>query len=263
MKVKTSIYLFGIICCLGISINIQAQNDRSKLVAHSVLDGLEYEIKAGFSIGGSSPLPLPAEIRSIDGYNPTLAITIGGEVTKWFAVENKLGVILGLRLENKAMETKSTVKNYSMEILGDGGEVVSGVWTGGVKTKVHTAGLTIPLMAVYKISPHWNIKAGPYFSYIFSRDFSGHVYEGYLREDNPVGTKVEFTDGKIATYDFSENMRHFQWGMQLGGSWRAYKHLNVNADLTWGLNNVFEKSFETVKFSLYPIYVNIGFGYIF
>ena len=50
-----------------------------------------------------------------------------------------------------------------MEILGQGGERISGVWTGGVKTKVHTAGLTIPLMATYKLSNRWNIKAGPYF----------------------------------------------------------------------------------------------------
>ena len=50
-----------------------------------------------------------------------------------------------------------------MEILGQGGERISGVWTGGVKTKVHTAGLTIPLMATYKLSNRWNIKAGPLF----------------------------------------------------------------------------------------------------
>ena len=102
-------------------------------------------------------------------YNPTLAISIGGEVTKWIAVQNKLGIIVGLRLENKAMTTEATVKNYNMEILGQGGERISGVWTGGVKTKVHTAGLTIPLMATYKLTNRWNIKAGPYFSYLLSR----------------------------------------------------------------------------------------------
>ena len=122
-----------------------SQVDRNETLIRSALHGLEYEIKAGFSIGGTAPLPLPVEIRSIDGYNPTLAISIGGEVTKWFAVQNKLGVIVGLRLENKAMTTEATVKNYNMEILGQGGERISGVWTGGVKTKVYTSGLTIPL----------------------------------------------------------------------------------------------------------------------
>ena len=52
--------------------------------------------KQVFSIGGTARFPLPVEIRSIDGYNPTLAISIGGEVTKWIAVQNKLGIIVGL-----------------------------------------------------------------------------------------------------------------------------------------------------------------------
>ena len=157
-------YLFSLLACIGITLPGYSQVDRNKTLIRSALHGLEYEIKAGFSIGGTAPFPLPVEIRSINGYNPTLAISIGGEVTKWFAVQNKLGVIVGLRLENKAMTTNATVKNYGMEILGQGGERISGVWTGGVKTKVHTAGLTIPLMATYKLNNRWNIKAGPYFS---------------------------------------------------------------------------------------------------
>lgn len=69
------------------------------------------------------------------------------------------------------MTTEATVKNYNMEILGQGGERISGVWTGGVKTKVHTSGLTIPLMATYKLSNRWNIKAGPYFRICFQESF--------------------------------------------------------------------------------------------
>lgn len=128
-------YIFSLLTCIGIALPGYAQVDRNETLIRSALHGLEYEIKAGFSIGGTAPLPLPVEIRSIDGYNPTLAISIGGEVTKWIAVQNKLGIIVGLRLENKAMTTEATVKNYNMEILGQGGERISGVWTGGVKPK--------------------------------------------------------------------------------------------------------------------------------
>ena len=94
-------------------------------------------------------------------------------------------------------------------------------------------------------------------------DFSGNVYEGYLRKTDPTGPKVEFTDGKVATYDFSNDLRKFQWGMQLGGEWKAFKHLNVYADLTWGLNDIFKKDFKTITFAMYPIYLNLGFGYAF
>ncbi len=108
---------------------------RNKTLIRSALHGLEYEIKAGIQHWRHSSVPSSGGDPLIDGYNPTLAISIGGEVTKWFAVQNKLGVIVGLRLENKAMTTNATVKNYGMEILGQEGERISGVWTGGVKTK--------------------------------------------------------------------------------------------------------------------------------
>ena len=256
-------FICTIAVLLAMVANVQAQEERNKSLINSYLHGWEYNIKAGFNIGGTSPIPLPKEIRKIDSYAPGIAIAIEGNATKWFDEKKKWGLTLGLRLENKNMTTEATVKNYGMEILGQGGERISGVWTGGVKTKVHTAGLTIPLMATYKLNNRWNIKAGPYFSYILSREFSGHVYDGYLREDNPTGPKVEFTDNKVATYDFSNDLRHFQWGLQAGAGWRAFKHLNIYADLTWGLNNIFKNDFHTITFAMYPIYLNIGFGYAF
>ena len=142
-------YIFSLLACIGIALPGYSQVDRNETLIRSALHGLEYEIKAGFSIGGTAPLPLPVEIRSIDGYNPTLAISI------------------------------------------------------------------------------------------------------------------EFTDDKIATYDFSDDLRHFQWGLQVGAGWRAFKHLNVYADLTWGLNDIFKSDFNTITFAMYPIYLNIGFGYAF
>ena len=85
-------YIFSLLTCIGIALPGYAQVDRNETLIRSALHGLEYEIKAGFSIGGTAPLPLPVEIRSIDGYNPTLAISIGGEVTKWIAVQKNFQV---------------------------------------------------------------------------------------------------------------------------------------------------------------------------
>ena len=67
-------YIFSLLACIGIALPGYSQVDRNETLIRSALHGLEYEIKAGFSIGGTAPLPLPVEIRSIDGYNPTLAI---------------------------------------------------------------------------------------------------------------------------------------------------------------------------------------------
>jgi len=104
---------------------------------------------------------------------------------------------------------------------------------------------------------------GPYLAYAFSNEFDGYVHDGYLREGDPTGNKVSFEDDAKATYDFGSELRKFQWGLQLGGSWHVLKRLSVNANLTWGLNDIFERSFKTVSFNMYPIYLNVGFGYIF
>ena len=173
---------------------------------------MEYEVKAGVLIGGTSPLPLPVEIRDLSSYNPTLLVSLEGNVLKWLDREKRWGMIVGLRLENKGMKTDARVKNYGMEIIGDGGEMVKGNWTGQVKTKVKNSYLTIPVLAAYKFNSRFRMSLGPYFSYMMEGDFSGEVYDGYLREGNPTGNKVVFEDGKSAPYDFSKNLRRFQWG---------------------------------------------------
>mgnify|MGYP001718781183 FL=1 len=53
---------------------LYAQKNQNQTLINAALHGWEYEIRAGVSIGGTSPLPLPVEIRSIDSYNPTLAL---------------------------------------------------------------------------------------------------------------------------------------------------------------------------------------------
>ncbi len=240
-----------------------AQQERTQSIIQSYLHGWEYSLKAGFSIGGTSPLPLPVEIRSIDGYSPSMAISIEGNTTKWLDAKKIWGLTIGLRLENKSMTTEATVKNYNIKIINTNGGELKGLWTGGVKTKVKNNYLSIPVLANYRISPRWKLVAGPYFSYLLEGNFSGNVYEGHLRTPDATGSRVNFEGESIATYDFSDDLRKFQWGLQLGGEWRAFKHLNVYADLTWGLNDIFQKDFDTITFAMYPIYLNVGFGYWF
>ena len=68
---------------------------------------------------------------------------------------------------------------------------------------------------------------------------------------------------EAAPYDFSNQLRNFQWGVQLGADWEAFKHLKLYADLSWGLNDAFKKDFNTITFSMYPIYLNAGIAYLF
>lgn len=241
----------------------RAQQDRTPGIIRSALMGLEYEVRAGINIGGASPLPLPAEIRRIDSYSPTFCFSLEGDVIRWFGEKRRWGLILGLRLENKGMQAGARTKSYGMEIIGDGGERLKGNWTGMVRTKYRGTFFSIPLLAACRINPRLRLHAGPYVSFQSSGDFSGHVYDGYLRENDPTGNKVVFEGDRRATYDFSDELRSIQWGVQAGVNWKAFKHLTLSGDLTWGVTDIFKKGFRTISFDMYPIYLNIGFGYAF
>lgn len=240
-----------------------AQVNRTQALINAALKGWDIELRMGYNLGGTSPLPLPEEIRSLDSYKPGLPLSFEANFIKRFDEENKWGLLFGVKVETKAMETKATVKNYGMEIFGDNGERVAGRWTGGVQTNVENYYLTFPVLGTYKVHPRTNIKAGVFLSYVMRSKFDGYVYEGYLRNGNPTGEKVEFSNGRTASYDFSGNLRKFQWGAQVGVDWKAFKHLKLYADLTWGLNDIFSNDFNTITFSMYPIYLNLGVGYAF
>ncbi|MCK9159721.1 MAG: porin family protein [Bacteroidaceae bacterium] len=238
------------------------QNESSQTLINAEKNGWEYEMKFGINIGGASPIPLPESIRSIESYNPKFNGMIEGNATRWIGDSKKWGISAGIRIESKGMHAGATVKSYSTEVVDDGSKV-SGYWTGYVNTKYNSILMTVPIMANYKLNDRWNLRAGIYMSYMLDGDFSGYVSDGYLRQGTPTGQKILFTNGKQGTYNFSDDLRHIQTGIQIGASWLAYKHFRLNGDLEWGLNDIFEKNFKTVSFNMYPIYLNIGFGYKF
>ena len=111
MKTIKSIYLIVFLLVTGA---VFAENKKPGALVRSTLKGLEYRIKAGVNIGGTSPLPLPAEIREINSYRPGAQLAIEGNIIKWFDRNRKWGGLFGIRLENKGMKTDARVKNYYM-----------------------------------------------------------------------------------------------------------------------------------------------------
>ena len=173
-----------------------------------------------------------------------------------------MGYLSRFALRRKGMETDANVKNYGMEIIEQGNHV-AGFWTGDVHTVYKSSFITLPIAVNYRLASRWKIHLGIFASYRMDGNFSGYVTEGYLREGSPIDEKVSFSNRQTASYDFSNHLRHWHWGTLIGGSWQAFKHFNINAELTYGTNNIFKKDFKTITFDMYPIYMNIGFGYHF
>lgn len=258
---RTLIALFIVVIVIGASAqNRKEVGDTDKNLIKAALKGWHIRLSAGYNLGGTAPLPLPREIRGIEGYNPGLNLAIEGTVEKNFKA-SPWGIRWGIRLETKGMTTRAKTKNYHMEAWNtDGSGKVQGAWTGKVKTSVKNTYLTLPVVAVYNIDKRWSVSAGAYASYLLDGEFTGAAYDGYIRDQDPTGEKAEVTR---AEYNFSSDIRKFNWGLQAGGEYKAYKHLALFANLQWGMNSIFPSDSGCVTFALYPIYGTLGVNLLF
>lgn len=224
---------------------------------------IDYQIKAQFSIGGASPIGMPAEIRKIESYNPTLQLGIGVNATKWLNDKRELGVRVGLNVEGRGMKTQAKVKNYYTQIQDDTGAQTKGFFTGHVITEMDNAYVSMPVLLVWNTSTKWNLYGGFYFSALIDKSFSGYIYDGVFREGSPIGEPTTFENTAKGLYDFSDYLSPFQFGSQLGTEYKLKNHFSLFFDVTMAHKQVFKKNFEAISFKMYNIYGNAGFAYNF
>ncbi len=236
--------------------------------AGNIFDNLSYDLRAGYNIGGTAPMGMPATIRSLDAYRLTPSVMLGLGVYK--SLDRHWGITTGLRIENKGMNIDAKVKGYHMKIVR-GGEEMEGVFTGTNHSEVEQWMLTLPLQATYWLGDKVCLKLGPYLSYVRSHTFKGYACDGYLRKrddmnmkpNDPTGQKIELgskSEGR-GDYDFSDDMRNLQWGMMLGADWHFHKSWGVFADVSWGFTGIFKSNFTVMDQKLYPIYGTVGVSY--
>ncbi len=223
-------------------------------------DGWQLRARVGYNIGGTAPLGIPATIRSLEAYHLTPSFMVGADVVLPFS--GQWGVQAGLHVENKGMDGEVTTKAYHMKLKMDDDEL-EGVYTGHVRQKVRQWMLTVPVQLTCQLGSSVMLKAGPYLSLLFDKDFYGTASDGYLRKDDPTGPKVVMgtEPNQWATYDFPDDMRTLQFGLAAGVDWQFYRRFGLSVDLAWGLTGVMQSDFKTVQQTLYPIYGQIGFFY--
>ena len=98
MKTIKSIYLIVFLLVTGA---VFAENKKPGALVRSTLKGLEYRIKAGVNIGGTSPLPLPAEIREINSSGRVLSL-----LSKEISLNGSTGTGNGEDCSESASRTK-------------------------------------------------------------------------------------------------------------------------------------------------------------
>lgn len=223
----------------------------------TTLKGFGYGYRAGFTIGGISPMPLPAEIREMKSFSPNGAFMQEIYGYKMFGEKQRFGVYFGERLAVEGMNAEAVVKNYKMSIE-QGGDYISGYFTGVDKTEARLISVKMPLEFMARVTPRLDFRVGPYAQINLHKEFKGEVYDGYLREGDPTGQKIVFADGSTASYDFSEDVKKALFGVEVAADIKITKYFGVFANLDYGCGSVFPNNFETITFKMYPIFFSLG-----
>ncbi len=234
-----------------------AQGEVDESVVKKDVAKVNYELRLGVNIGGMMPIGMPETIRGLNFYGPRFNPQFGAYID--IHLPQHFGIQTGLRVERKAMKTDARVDTYKMAMVREGNKI-AGVFTGNVHTTANLWGITLPAYASYTLSRFFDLRLGPYVTFMLSRNFTGYAYDGYLRIKDPTGERVEVGNDETSrgTYDFSEDMRHVLYGIDLGVDWHMTPKVGLYADLQWGINGVFHSSFDTIAQTMYPLYGTIG-----
>lgn len=216
----------------------------------------EFKINGGYNIGGSSPLPLPVEVRKIEQYKVNgFAPHVALEVIRWF--NPQWGISAQLALDYKGFTVKNRVKNLHTEIeMGD--EMYVGHFTGKNTTSIRNTYFCLPILANYRLSEDWLVQMGLYSGYLYHPDFKGTASDGYIRRGTPVGEKTIVDE---ATFDFSESQNKYDFGFVAAAEWEFYPKLAIRGQLAWGIRPLFPSDFTGMPFKMYNIYGSIGLSY--
>ena len=226
----------------------------------SVIDSLRIDVRIGNAIGGTVPTRVKNNIRHINSFDPGINPSIAAEVS--YPLDERWSLHSGLRFELGSMDVDSRVKNYDIEVVR-GDESLEGIFNGNVRIKSAQRRITLPIQAAYRLNDKWQLRGGLFWGWLTSHRFWGWAYDGYLREGTPIGPRIIMgtKPGERGDFDFDDNMRRMQWGLDLGADWRYNDRWGAFGEVTYGLSGLFESNFQAVE-TLHPFFGTIGIRYI-
>lgn len=215
-----------------------------------------YKVNIGGNIGGTTPLPLPAEFRKLEHYAPVLAPHAAFEATHWLS--NRWGITAQFSVDVKGFNVTDSVLYLRTEMKMTDRPYI-GTFTGHNTTNIRNTYLNLPVLATYRLSYSWLLQGGMYMAWLSSSNFRGSANDGYIREGGPTGDK---TLVHIARFDFSENQRTFDGGLLAAAEWNLSQRLALRGQLAWGLTSVFPSSFTGMPFKMYNVYGTLALSYL-
>lgn len=230
--------------------------------AQTDIGSFSHKIVVGYNIGATLPNNLPREVRSIDAYWPQFNPQLGYNVSYRFA--EKWSAESGITLDLKGMGVRDKVKYMYTDVNMDGNNI-KGYFTGRNETEVKITYVTVPIRVSYHLNDTWCLKFGAYASYRYSSEFSGTVWDGYLRktEDKDIinSELINIEEKDVAVFDFGKELRTFDFGLSMGFEHRLNKKFGIYTEATYSLTPIFPKSFTGIDMKMRNIYITVGMAY--
>lgn len=229
------------------------------LSAQTDFDKWEFKAFAGYNLGGTLPMPLPAEIRKVNSWSPGLNGTLAIHVTRWLTPQ--WGITSGLAIDLKGMKTNADVKYWQMNLQvgeGDATGFFTGIFTGNNVTKVRNGYIVLPFMAAWHPLEKWTFRLGGYVASLQDATFEGTASDGYIRSGGPAGERINVG---TASFDFSDELRKFDAGLMASADWWFSQEMAVTGQFSLGLVPVFPGSFEGIAYKMRNLYFMVGIAY--
>ncbi|MEG1543129.1 MAG: porin family protein [Tannerellaceae bacterium] len=231
----------------------------STCLAQQFARNWESKVFIGYNLGGTTPLPLPAEIRKVNSWSPGFSGTVAFHISHWLTP--KWGLTTGLAIDLKGMAISADVKymNTSL-VVGEGAQTgtFSGTFSGKNNTTVRNAYLVLPVLAAYRLSPTWTFRLGGYIATQQNAKFEGDASDGYIRNGGPAGDRINIDR---ATFDFSEHIRKVDAGLMASADWFFTDKMALTGQLSWGLVPIFPSDFNGIPYKMYNVYLMLGLAY--
>ncbi len=215
---------------------------------------IDYKIKFGVNTGASTPIPISNRLSNFS-WKPTFCPFT--EINLAFFNKDSWGFSTGAKIEYKGMDISANVYQLYTEVEIDN-LLTKGYFTGSNETFLKVGYFTIPLCINYNLSNFCNFNLGTYASIKLAGEFKGAVKKGYIRVGEPTG---ERTDVEINEFDFSDEIRTFNFGIIGGFCKHITKKIYFDLQLNWAVNDLLNANFTGISYDLYNVYASIGVCY--
>ena len=256
-QILTYTYILAFFLIVGSCMGARAQEKFS-------FGKFQHKIVVGYNLGGSVPIPFPEEIRSITSFSPKFTPQLGYNIS--YPLSNSWNIESGILLDFKGMTVEDKVKYMYTNVTMDGSNL-QGYFTGRNETKTRATYITMPLRASYNLTDTWRIRAGVFASYRLNSDFSGTVWDGYIRvttEEDIINSEIiDIPDKDVAVFDFSKDMKRFDFGVSFGFEHDFKSRFGIFGDFSYSITKLFPKDFTAIDVKMHNTYLSLGASYKF